>query len=78
MPRYAEQVAALASRTALVATMARQLVRDGEQLVNLHHALKLAFEERMCREYHDGDQFTEGDEERAEELLVEMYPAGEA
>jgi len=65
-------------RVTFVRLQQRNASGIGERLVNLHHARRLAFEERMQRPYRPGDEFTQGDEVRAEQLLVELFPSGGA
>jgi hypothetical protein len=52
-----------------------QLVREGEELVNLQSALKIAFRERTGRDFNDrSDEFTPEDEKRGIELLLVLFP----
>lgn len=75
MIAYYAKVRALAARAALIAHMSEALVHDGERLVTEHHTLTLAFRERMKRDYRHGeDEFSASDEQRAAQLLVEMFP----
>ena len=63
--------------TGFVEAQMAQLVAEGEELVNLKCALQLAFRERCNREFDDGtDSFNAEDERRGDELLAAMLPGG--
>ncbi|WP_158750233.1 hypothetical protein [Acidobacterium sp. S8] len=71
---YDRRIAAFTAHAGLIEVMAADLHREGEALVNLYHALRLAFRERCNRDFDDRvDSFNEADEQRADELL-ELLP----
>ena len=77
MIAYYRKVRALKARAGLIDHMTAALVHDGERLVTEHQSLLLAFRERMNRDYlHGEDEFSEADEQRANELLAAMLPGG--
>jgi len=77
MLRYDMRVHQLELRARMLRQQMGELVHDASQLANLQSAMKLAFAERVGREYRSSDDFTEWDEKRAEELL-EMFPGASA
>ncbi len=76
MNSYDRKVAQLEAHARFLDGQMKQLVAEGEALVSLHSALKIAFSERVGREYRDvEDDFTSEDERRADELLLVLFPA---
>jgi hypothetical protein len=75
MSSYDRKVAQLEAHARFLNGQMAQLVAEGEALVSLHHALRIAFRERVGREYVDvEDEFSDEDERRADELLLVLFP----
>ncbi len=75
MNTYDRKVAQLEAHARFLDGQMKQLVAEGEALVSLHHALRIAFRERVGREFVDvEDEYTSADERRADELLLVLFP----